>query len=291
MVELRRSLKECKIVMATPQTIDFLIGLEKLRFEDMQRVKALPYERSMRFEGDSISFYPANHILGSAQVLVTDEERNLKMLYTSDFRLSKTPVIKCDVLVIEATYGNPAQVRPFRENVENTLIELVQEKLRAGPVYIFGYYGKLQEAVHILKEADVNCPMIMPSSVFKISKIYEKYGIDLGHYYLAPSEESNNITKSGEPYMGIYHTASSKRIGEGATKIFLSGWEFEQPCKRVGEESYLVALSDHSDFNQLIEYVERSKPESVITDGYRGNAKALATEITKKLGIPAKPMP
>ena len=91
--------------------------------------------------------------------------------------------------------------------------------------------------------------------------------------------------------MGIYHTASSKRIGEGATKILLSGWEFGQPCKRVGEESYLVALSDHSDFNQLIEYVERSKPESVITDGYRGNAKTLATEITKKLGIPAKPMP
>lgn len=292
MVELRRSLKECKMVAATPQTIDLLIGLEKLRFEDMQRIKALPYERSMRFEGDNISFYPADHILGSAQVLVTDEEQNLKMLYTSDFRLPKTPAIKCDVLVIEATYGNPSHIRPFKENIERIFIDLVQEKLKSGPVYIFGYYGKMQEATRILRESDVNCPAIMPERVLKISKIYEKYGVDLGHCILSPSEESNNIVKSGEPYVGIYHTMSNKHIGGGATKIFLSGWEFNQPCRRINEESYVVALSDHSDFNQLIGYVEKSRPEFVITDDHRaGDAKTLAKEITKKLGIPAKSMP
>jgi hypothetical protein len=38
----------------------------------------------------------------------------------------------------------------------------------------------------------------------------------------------------------------------------------------------VIALSDHSDFNGLLRYVEESKPKLVITDNYRaGNATAL----------------
>ncbi|MDP6613234.1 MAG: hypothetical protein QF673_04385, partial [Candidatus Hydrothermarchaeota archaeon] len=55
---------------------------------------------------------------------------------------------------------------------------------------------------------------------------------------------------------------------------------------------YVIALSSHSDFNGLIEYVEQSQPRVVITDNYRvDNAGLLAREITKRLGIAAYPMP
>jgi putative mRNA 3-end processing factor len=278
--------------LATPQTIDLLVELEKLRAEDVQKFRAVSYGFSLRFKGDDIRLFPANHILGSAQVLVTDERNKLRMLYTSDFKLSNTPVVECDILVMEATYGSPLHVRPFKEDVERIFIELVQEKLKSGPVYIFGFYGKLQEAIQILREADIDCPMIMPLKVFRIAKVYEKYGIELGHCIPSPSEESSKIVKSGEPYVGVYHTTSNKQVSEGATKITLSGWEFREPCKRIDAKNYLVALSDHSDFNQLIGYVEKCGPELVITDNYRGkNAEALATAITKKLGISAKSMP
>jgi predicted metal-dependent RNase len=54
----------------------------------------------------------------------------------------------------------------------------------------------------------------------------------------------------------------------------------------------LIALSDHSDFDGLIEYVRRSKPKRVVTDNYRvSHGVALAGEIRRRLGIPAVAMP
>ncbi|MCJ7713781.1 hypothetical protein MUO66_04920, partial [Candidatus Bathyarchaeota archaeon] len=52
------------------------------------------------------------------------------------------------------------------------------------------------------------------------------------------------------------------------------------------------ALSDHSDFEELIEYIKLSKPKKVITDNYRvKHGEILAREINKRLGIPAMAMP
>jgi len=61
---------------------------------------------------------------------------------------------------------------------------------------------------------------------------------------------------------------------------------------KIGEREYLVALSDHSDFDGLIEYVKRSKATQVITDNYRmSHGAVLAKEIRKRLGVFAVPMP
>jgi putative mRNA 3-end processing factor len=76
------------------------------------------------------------------------------------------------------------------------------------------------------------------------------------------------------------------------TKIYLTGWEFEAPYKKIGNREYNVSFSDHADFDELLEYVRRAQPSFVITDNYRvGDAKALAKEIKKQLGIHAVPMP
>jgi predicted metal-dependent RNase len=50
-------------------------------------------------------------------------------------------------------------------------------------------------------------------------------------------------------------------------------------------------LSDHSDFDGLIEYVRRAKPKRVITDNYRSSGEQLAREINRRLGIQATAMP
>ena len=83
----------------------------------------------------------------------------------------------------------------------------------------------------------------------------------------------------------------AKRIKEGA-KVYLTGWEFEKPIRKLSEREFVVAFSDHSDFNGLLKYVELSDPEIVITDNYRvGDAVSLAREIRKRFGIKAIPMP
>lgn len=75
-------------------------------------------------------------------------------------------------------------------------------------------------------------------------------------------------------------------------RILASGWEFRKPCRRIGANEYVIALSDHSDFNELLEYVKRCSPRMVITDRYRSEAaNILAHEIEKRLKIPAKAAP
>ena len=60
----------------------------------------------------------------------------------------------------------------------------------------------------------------------------------------------------------------------------------------VDEKEYLVALSDHSDFDGLLEYVRLSKPKLVITDNFRVHyGETLAKEIRKQLGIEAVAQP
>jgi len=213
-------------------------------------------------------------------------------LYTSDFRLRNTPVIETDVLVIEATYGSPRRVRNFKGSLEDLFVSLVETGLKKSPVYVFGYHGKLQETMQILHTAQVKVPFVMPEKVFHVSKICERHGMRLGRLLSSSGDEGKKILQSHDPYVAFYHMGSKVRVGEDAFRIYVSGWEFSTPCREVSRNEYTIALSDHSDFNGLLQYVKESKPKLVITDNYRvGDAEMLAKEIFSRLGITAKAFP
>jgi len=288
---LQQSLRRCKAVIMTAATKDLLEAMRGRWSLARGNVKTLAYEEPLMYEDEKLTLYFADHILGTAQVLVEDAE-GTRILYTSDFRLPKTPIINADVLVIEATYGNPMQVRPFKNVVKNALVSLVERGLKQGPVYIFGYHGKLQEVMQILRNARVKAPFIVPEKVFRISEICEKHGMRLGRYLLFSEDEAQSMLKKNDSYTALYHMNSRRYIGKGAFRIFVSGWEFSSPRRQIGDSEHIVALSDHSDFKGLLQYVDESKPRLVITDNYRtGAAKTLAKQIEKKLKIPAKPLP
>jgi len=288
---LQRSLEKCEAVVMTAATRDLLEVMRGSLFLMRGNVKALAYGEPMTIANERLTLHRADHILGAAQVLVEDEE-GTRCAYTGDFRLSQTPIIEADVLVIEATYGNPFQVRPFGRVVENALVSLVESGLRQGPVYVFGYHGKLQEVMQILHNNKVRAPFVVPEKVFQVSKICERHGMRLGKYLLSSEDEAEAMTKKGEPHVAFYHMNSRKYVGKEALRVSVSGWEFSSPRRQITEKEHVIALSDHSDFNGLLRYVRESKPKLVITDNYRvGDAKVLAKEITKRLGIEAKAMP
>ena len=289
---LRRSLKQCKMVIMTPATKGLIDVLKSPLFLMAGNVKTLEYGTTLVYKDERVSLHYVDHILGSAQVLVEDAD-GTRILYTSDFRLPKTPIIEADILVMEATYGNPYRVRLFKKRVESILVSLVEDCLKRGPVYLFGYHGKLQEVMQILFEAKVRVPFIVPERVFRFSEICERHGMRLGGSLLLSGEEkASSILQEGGPCVAFYHMNSRRHVGEDAFRIYVSGWEFSSPCRQVGEKEFRVALSDHSDFDGLLGYVRRCKPKMVITDNYReGDAVALAKEIRKRLGILAKPLP
>ena len=291
MLGLRQSLMRCESLVMTPATKDLIDVLMGPLFLMMGNVKSLDYDEPLSFRDEILELHYADHILGTAQVLVKDSE-GTRILYTSDFRIRDTPVIEADIVVIEATYGSPNRVRKFDGNVEELFVALVEKGLKQGPVFVFSYHGKLQETMQILHEAGVRVPFVMPEKVFHVSKICERYGMRLGRLLLSTSEQGKAISKDGGPCVAFYHIGSRKHIEEGAFRVCVSGWEFASACRQIGDKEYIVALSDHSDFNGLLRYVEESKPKLVITDNFRvGDAQVLAQEIQKRLGIKSLSLP
>ncbi len=292
MLGLRQSLKQCEAVVMTPATKDLIDAMKGPRFLSRGNVKTLDYGEAFAYEDEQLTLHYADHILGTAQVLVEDGEKT-RILYTSDFKISRTPVVAADILVLEATYGNPYRVRPFGIMAEGILVSLVEQGLKRGPVYVFGYHGKLQEIMQILCEAKVKVPFIAPEKIFQVSKVCEKHGMKVGRrLFLSSEEKAQSILCQREPCIIFYHTHSRKKVGKEALRVYTSGWQFVKPCQKIGEDEYRVALSGHSDFNELLQYVEKCRPKMVITDNHRfGDAFVLAREIERRLNIPAKPVP
>jgi len=292
MIGLRKSLKKCEAVVMTPATKDLIEVMRGPSVLTKENVKTLDYGETLAYEDELLTLHYADHILGTAQVLVEDTE-GTRILYTSDFKLPKTPVVKADILVLEATYGNPYRVRPFGMMAEGILVSLVEQGLKRGPVYVFGYHGKLQEVMQVLHKARVEAPFVVPKTVFQISKVCERHGMRLGDCLLASGEEkAQSILNQREPCVAFYHMCSRRNVENEALRIYATGWQFVRPCQKIGKGEYRVALSGHSDFNGLLRYVEKCRPKMVITDNHRsGDAFALAKEIERQLNIPARPVP
>jgi len=288
---LEQSLRKCQAVIMTPATRDLLTAMRGPLFPLMGNVQPLNYGETLTHMDEYLTLHRADHILGAAQVLVEDDE-GTRVVYTGDFRMSDTPVLEADVLVLEATYGNPFQVRPFQKLVEDALVSLVESALKTGPVYIFGYHGKLQEVMQILHTNHVKVPFVAPEKIFQISKVCEGYGMRLGKILSIIGDEARDIVERNETHVAFYHMNSRRHVGKDAFRISVSGWEFNSPRRQIAPKEHLVALSDHSDFKELLQYVAESKPKMVITDNYRvGDAKVLAQEIEKRLSIPAEALP
>jgi putative mRNA 3-end processing factor len=292
MIGLGKSLKNCEVTVMTPATRDMIDALKGPRFLSKGTVKTLDYGEAFTYGDETLTLHYADHILGTAQALVEDKEQT-RILYSSDFRYSRTPLVEADILVMEATYGDPVRVRPFGMMAEGILVSLVEQGLKRGPVYVFGYHGKLQKMMRILYEAKIKTPFIVPERIHRVSKVCEQHGMKLGKQLLPfDGEEAQFVLAQNEPSVVFYHSFSRKKVEGEALQIRASGWEFGKPCRRVGANEYVVALSDHSDFNELLRYVERCNPRMVITDKYRSEvARIFAREIEKRLKIPAKAAP
>ena len=284
---LATSLSVCKRVLATPITRE-LIGVLKGR-NKTKKIEALDYEQPFEYGDESVTLYPARHILGSAQVLLETAEGE-RILFTGDIKYPPAEVVPADVLVIEATYGSPTYVRTFKDTVVSDLLALVRDTLKGSPVNIFGYHGKIFEVVKILNASDVQEPIVVSGKIAKMLMICQKHGEGFTNFYASNSEEGKKVLESN--HIGVYHVGASKWIDDNKPQIILSGWQFDSSCRRIGRNKFQVALSDHSDFNELMDYVANCRPGLVIADGARaGEAPTLSRQIRERLGIEAVALP
>jgi len=291
--EFESALASCDAVLMTPATRDLLIADRGNWLLRRRNLLGLPYGQPFVYKDETITLHPATHMLGSCQVLFENRDRT-KIVYTGDFNYPNTPVIEADILVIEATYGDPHDIRAHDRNyLIKKLVSLVADEVRREkPVYVFSHPGKIQNLMNTLKNADVNVPFLAMRKDIKMAGIYNKYGMSTGNIIETGTKEAYEIQKGNRPFVSFNRIGSIVPEAAKCLTIRASAVMAKEDFFQPRNNYYVVALSDHTDFNGLFEYIKKSGAKLVIADSSRcGKAEVLTREIKERLGVEAKALP
>jgi Cft2 family RNA processing exonuclease len=247
----------------------------------------------------------ANHILGSAQVLVNTND-NKSILYSSDFSYGTEPV-KCDVLILDATHGDP-RFNAVIDGVslENTLCRLVDEYIEAGtPITIRAHVGRLQYTMSVLsKEIDRDIIFLASKKNSRLAKVYEKWGMPIRDLMDNSSYDAEAILEGNYPFIEFKteNAAPSNIEMSGKSAVFHLGGHhlgnktviqqlYDSQTKKL-TKNYRLEFGDHGNYDGILKYIEKCEPKLVVTDNYRSAwGEKLADKITTELKIKAISQP
>ncbi|WP_324024219.1 ligase-associated DNA damage response exonuclease [Maribacter sp. BPC-D8] len=215
------------------------------------------------------SLHPAGHIIGSSQIRV--EHKGEVWVFTGDYKTENdgisTPYepIKCNTFITECTFGLPAfKWTPQAEVLENINNWWAENKAEGKTSILFGYsLGKAQRLLKYLNTdigeiythgaienmTEVLRPLVDFPKTTLITKETKKEQL-LGNIVLAPpNAHGSTWIKKMVPYV----TASA------------SGWMTFRGARRRRAIDKGFVLSDHCDWSGLLESIEATGAEKIIT--------------------------
>jgi len=260
----------------TRKIFENLSGRSVVNFHDTN------FGRPIKFGDVEVNPINAGHMLGSTQFLVTLPDTTI--LYTGDINYIDTLTTKgaekveCDILVTEATYGDPSYVFPDREGIYANIVKWTLEQISKGLVPTFQVYaaGKAQELVRLFN-LYTNLDVITTQKIAKVNAVYSDSGLNL-NCSEAASEVNNNSCV-------CITTRSNSMNTKNYAQAVTTGWALNMHSSRAGA----FPLSSHADFNQLLQFVKDSGAKTVY--GFTGCTEVFANQIRRKLGISSRPLP
>ena len=254
--------------LCTPETS----ALYQLRLGPRPTLE-MPYHTPIDWGGLRLTTYPAGHCLGSAMLLAEDESQSL--LYTGDFKLRKAftaapaELPHAEILVIESTFGHPDYRLPPQEQSIDQFLTLVRRTLADGSVPVVQAYilGKSQEITRILTTAGV--PVLQDPRIYAVSQVYQALGVDLGRYEQFAGRVEPGwalVVPPGTPLDDVPRQV----------RFALTGWAIDPAVKHRLRVDHAIPLSDHADYDELVEAIGRVAPRVVYcTHGPEGFAQRL----------------
>jgi putative mRNA 3-end processing factor len=238
------------------------------------QVETLDYNKSIIINGVKVSFHPAGHIPGSAQIRL--EHKGKVVVVSGDYKLEddglSTPFepVKCHEFVTETTFGLPIyQWKPQVEIFTEINNWWKQNKESGKTSVIFAY--ALGKAQRIMKNVDKNIGKIYThGAVENATDALRKTGLDLTETI----KITNDIPKKNYAGNLVIATPASigtpwmKKLAPYSTGI-TSGWMMLRGTRRRKAADRGFVLSDHADWNGLLEAVKLSEAETIYsTHGY-----------------------
>lgn len=255
-------------VLATPETL----AIMRARYGDGPQTQAIAYGETQKINDVRVSFHPAGHVLGSAQILL--EYRGERIVVSGDYKRRSDPtctqfeVIPCDIFITEATFGLPVFIHP--ETADEVAKILDTQRQFPERTLLVGAYalGKCQRVIRHLREAGYDRPIYLHGEMASLCALYEAYGVPLGDLKLVDLKSKNKL--AGEIVMcppGQLNDRWAQRFASPIT-AFASGWmRVRQRAKQRGVELPLM-ISDHADWNELTQTITEVAPREVwVTHG------------------------
>ena len=257
-------------VLATPDTI----AIMKVRYgEDCaDQFQALPFGEPLAIDDTRITFYPAGHILGSAQVLI--EQDGQRVVVTGDYKrladrtAQPYELVPCDLLVTEATFGLPV----FQHPKPQTEIERLLNSVRKNPerAHLIGCYalGKAQRVIGLLRDAGYEAPIYLHGAMIRLCALYEELGVPLGD--LRPATGVAKAELAGAIVIAppsAIRDRWSRRFPDPVT-CQASGWMSVKQRARQALVELPLVISDHCDWGELRQTIHETGAQTVwVTHG------------------------
>jgi putative mRNA 3-end processing factor len=240
-------------VLATEETLAIMALRYGEDFTSSRQV--MRYGERITVGEVTISFHPAGHVLGSAQILL--EWRGFRAVVSGDYKREEDPtcapfeLVPCDLFVTEATFGLPVFRHPPAAAEAAKLVhsaEIFPERAHLVGAYAL---GKAQRVMALTRRAGHDAPIYLHGAMVRITEFYQSRGIDLGEVRPVKADERKGL---GGAIVLCPPSATqelwARRFPDPVT-CFASGWmRVKARARQKGIELPLV-VSDHADWDDL----------------------------------------
>jgi putative mRNA 3-end processing factor len=241
-----------KAVLATRETLDFM----RLRYGENHAgaTQAVAYGEPLELNGVRVTFHPAGHVLGSAQICV--EADGLRIVASGDYKDVADPtcapfeLVRCDVFITEATFGLPV----FRHSAPDAEIAKLLQSVKLFPerAHLVGAYslGKAQRVIAMLRGAGFGDPIYLHGAMDKITRYYAER-MDLGELRAVAGVKKADLAGT----ITLCPPSSLKEVWArrfpDPVACFASGWMRVRARARQSLVELPLVVSDHADWDGL----------------------------------------
>jgi putative mRNA 3-end processing factor len=239
-------------------------------------IETIPYGETMLLNGVTLSFHPAGHVLGSAQVRV--EHKGEVWVVSGDYKIEPDRTcasfehVRCHTFITESTFGLPVYRWLPQQEIFDDINRWWMQCREEGVAAVLLAYS-LGKAQRLIAGVDASIgPIYCHSAVEQLNQDYRASGIDLPATWLpsqAPARKGWGGVLVVAPPAVTGSTWLSK-FGD-ASFAMASGWMMTRGTRRWQSVDRGFPLSDHADWPGLLKAIEETQAEQIlVTHGHTG---------------------
>ena len=245
-------------------------GILRTRLGPDLPLQTLVYGESLNHNGVTLSFHPAGHVLGSAQVRL--EYRGEVWVASGDYKVEPDGTcapfepVRCHCFISESTFGLPIYRWPTQASVFREINDWWRANATLGRTSVLFCYalGKAQRILHGL-DADIG-PIVVHGAVEPLNRVYREAGVHLPDTLYAGDLAKNDPRLRQAIVLAPPSAGGStwmRRFGD-YSDAFASGWMMLRGTRRRRGVDRGFVLSDHVDWPGLLWAIEQTGAERVM---------------------------